>query len=169
MQPFRQIFDPASQAFTYLLGDISSGQAVVIDPGSEASTMPLLAMLPELDLQLCYVLQTHVHDTDLDDAVSLGVRTGARVVTGEVRAGSFSEHVRHGETIVFGNEAIRVIGTPGHTPCPVSYLWNDRVFTGDTLLIDDCGRTDLPAGDAAALYDSITRATPDIRSMTLTC
>ncbi len=158
MQHFRQIFDPASKAFTYLLGDTSSGQAVVIDPGSEATTMPLLAMLAELRLSLRYVLQTHVHDTDPDDAGSLGERTGARAVTGgEVRGRRASNGIRHDETIVFGNEAIRVIGTPGHTPCSVSYLWNDRVFTGDTLLIDDCGRTDLPGGDAAALYDSITR------------
>jgi len=158
MQPFRQIFDPASQAFTYLLGDTRSGLAVVIDPGSEATTMPLLAMLAELGLSLHYVLQTHVHGTDPDHAAGLGERTGARAVAGgEVRAGRARKGVRHDETIAFGNEAIRVIGTPGHTPCSVSYLWNDRVFTGDSLLIEECGRTDLPGGDAAALYDSITR------------
>jgi sulfur dioxygenase len=157
MHAFRQIFDPATRAFTYLLGDTRSGQAVVIDPGSEATTIPLLAMLAELDLKLRYVLQTHVHDTGPDDAASLGEQTGARLVAVRTRAGGASKSVKHDETIVFGNEAIRVIGTPGHTPCSVSYLWNDRVFTGDSLLIDDCGHTDPPAGDAAALYDSITR------------
>ncbi len=154
MHNFRQIFDPASCAFTYLLGDNRSGQAVVIDPGDDAATMPLLAMLAELDLKLRYVLQTHVHDSAPDDAAHLAERTGARVVAG---AGRASKGVQHDEKIVFGNDTIRVIGTPGHTPCSVSYLWNDRVFTGDTLLIDNCGRTDLCGADAGALYDSITR------------
>jgi len=157
MSHFRQIFDPTSCAFTYLLGDSGSGQAVVIDAGGAATAVPLLAMLAELGLQVSYVLQTHVHDAEPDDAASLGERTGAPVAGARVRAGGSGMLVRHGETIVFGDQAIRVIGTPGHTPCSVSYLWNDRVFTGDALLIDDCGRTDPPAGDAAALYDSITR------------
>jgi sulfur dioxygenase len=157
MSYFRQIFDATSCAFTYLLGDTSSGQAVVIDAGAAATSVPLLAMLAELDLQVSYVLQTHVHDTDHGDAASLGQRTGAPVVAARIRAGGASMGVRHGETIVFGEQIIRVIATPGHTPCSVSYLWNDRVFTGDALLIDDCGRTDPPDGDAAALYDSIMR------------
>ena len=155
MTHFRQIFDPGTFAFTYLLGD-DSGAAVVIDAGSEQTTLPVLAMLAELNLRLDYLLQTHVHDDEPNDAAALKERTGARVVASEaVRAGA-DIPVRHGDTITFGSEVIHVIGTPGHTSGCLSYLWRDRVFTGDALLIGSCGRTGLMGEDPAALYDSIT-------------
>jgi len=156
MTHFRQIFDPGTVAFTYLLGD-DGGAAVVVDPGTERTNLPLLAMLAELNLRLDYVLQTHVHDDEPNDAAAIGERTGARVVASEAARPSADITVRHGDTITFGREVIHVIATPGHTPGSVSYLWRDRVFTGDTLLIGSCGRAGLMGEDPAALYDSITQ------------
>ena len=155
MTHFRQIFDPGTFAFTYLLGD-DSGAAVVVDAGSERTTLPVLAMLAELNLRLDYLLQTHVHDDEPNEAAALKERTGARVVTSETARAGADITVRHGDTITFGSEVIHVIGTPGHTSGCLSYLWRDRVFTGDALLIGSCGRTDLAGEDPAALYDSIT-------------
>jgi len=155
MTHFRQIFEPRTSAFTYLLGD-DSGAAVVIDAGSERTTLPVLAMLAELNLRLDYLLQTHVHDDEPNDAAVLKDRTGARVVASEAFSASADISVRHGAAITFGSEMIHVIGTPGHTPGCLSYLWRDRVFTGDALLIGSCGRTGLMGEDPAALYDSIT-------------
>jgi glyoxylase-like metal-dependent hydrolase (beta-lactamase superfamily II) len=154
---FRQFFDPKSFAFTYLLADADSRDAVVIDAGHERTTLALLAMLAELDLQLDYVLQTHIHDDALRGAKELKERTGARVVLSETASNSADLQIRHGDTVTFGNEVIDVISTPGHTQGCLSYLWRDRVFTGDALLIGGCGSTDRPGGDPAVLYDSITR------------
>ncbi len=154
MPHFRQIFEPRTFAFTYLLGD-DSGAAVVIDAGSERTTLPVLAMLAELNLRLDYLMQTHVHDDEPSDAAALMKRTGARVVANDAAMASADIPVRHGDTVTFGSEVIHVIGTPGHTPGCLSYLWRDRVFTGDTLLIGSCGRADHVGEDPAALYDSV--------------
>lgn len=155
MTHFRQIFDQETLAFTYLLGD-DSGAAILIDAGSERTTLPVLAILAELNLRLDYLLQTHLHDDEPNDAAALKERTGARVVASEAFMASADIPVRHGTTISFGSELVHVIGTPGHTSGCLSYLWHDRVFTGDALLIGSCGRTELQGGDPAALYDSIT-------------
>jgi glyoxylase-like metal-dependent hydrolase (beta-lactamase superfamily II) len=155
MTHFRQIFEPRTFAFTYLLAD-DSGAAVVIDAGSERTTLPVLAMLAELNLRLDFLMQTHLHDDEPNDVAALRERTGARVVASAFPRPCADIPARHGDTIAFGNEAIHVIGTPGHTPGCLSYLWRDRVFTGDTLLIGSCGRSDLIGEDPAALYDSIS-------------
>jgi len=156
MTHFRQIFDPATAAFTYLVGE-HVGAAVVVDPGAERTNLPLLAMLAELNLRLEYVLQTHVHDDGPNEAAALRERTGARVVASAAASAGADVPVRHGDTITFGGEVIHVIATPGHTPGSLSYLWRDRVFTGDTLLIGRCGRAGLMGEDPATLYDSITQ------------
>lgn len=155
MTHFRQIFDPGTFGFTYLVGD-DSGAAVVIDAGSERTSLPVLAMLAELNLRLDYLLQTHLHDDEPNDAAALKERNGARVMANAFPGACADISARHGDTITFGKEVIHVIGTPGHTPGCLSYLWHDRVFTGDTRLIGSCGRTDLQGGDPAAHYDSIT-------------
>ena len=113
-------------------------------------------MLAELNLRLDYLLQTHVHDDEPNDAASLKERTGARTVASETARAGADITVRHGDTITFGSEVIHVIATPGHTPGCLSYLWRDRAFTGDTLLIGSCGRSGLMGEDPAELYDSIT-------------
>ena len=157
MPHFRQIFDPALASFTYLLGDAEAHEAIVIDPASERATMAVLAMLDESDLRLACTLLTHAHDDEACRAAALKERTGAALVASAACPGVADLTVDHGDTITFGNEVIHVIATPGHTPGCLSYLWRDRVFTGDALLIGSCGRTDQPGGDPGTLYDSVTR------------
>lgn len=153
---FRQLYDPPTRAFTYLAADPASPAAVAVDPG-EGTVLPLLGMADELDLRLAYVLCTHVHDGVHGAATRVRERSGARIVAGRRAPVDADLRVRHGDEIAFGNEVVRVLDTPGHTVGDVSYLWRDRLFSGDALLIRGCGRTDLPGGDAGTLFDSVTR------------
>lgn len=153
---FRQLFDDGSSTLTYLLADPMNGDAVLIDTVRE-QVGRYVTLLQEEGLRLAWVLETHVHADHITGAASLKELTGARSVTGE-QAGTACADVRarEGDAIPFGSELLRVIGTPGHTPACITYQWRDRVFTGDSLLIGGCGRTDFQGGDAGSLYDSIT-------------
>jgi glyoxylase-like metal-dependent hydrolase (beta-lactamase superfamily II) len=157
MAHFRQLLDRSSSAYTYLLADAETREALVIDPVAEQA-QTVFAWLNELDLSLGLVLATHVHAGPITAATELKARTGAAIVlSARGVASSADVQAQHGDKLVLGSEVIRVLGTPGHTTSCVSYLWRDRVFTGDSLLIGGCGRTDLPGGDAGMLYDSVTR------------
>jgi sulfur dioxygenase len=156
MTCFRQLYDPQSRSFTYLLADLDLHEAVAVDPHPAGVLLPLLGMVDELDLRLAYLLCTHFHGGIPDPVGDLRRRTGARIVAGAVNTVGVDRGVRDRDVVVFGNEVVRVLDTPGHTIGDVSYLWRDRVFTGDALQVGGCGRTDLPGGDAGALYDSIT-------------
>lgn len=153
---FRQLYDESSSTLTYLLADAGTGDAVLIDTVRE-HVGGYITLLQEEGLRLVALLETHVHADHVTGAASLKELTGARTVTGQHAGTACADvHVAHGDVIPFGNELLRVLATPGHTPGCVSYQWRDRVFTGDCLLIGGCGRTDFQHGDAGALYDSIT-------------
>jgi glyoxylase-like metal-dependent hydrolase (beta-lactamase superfamily II) len=154
---FRQLHDPSSRAFTYLLADVDARAAVAIDPEPDGIVLPLLGLVGELDLRLHYLLCTHAHPGATGTIERLRERTGAQIVAGVVAPIDADVRVRQGDRVTFGSESIRVLDTPGHTAADVSYLWCDRVFSGDALLIRGCGRTDLPGGDAGVLFDSITQ------------
>ena len=154
---FRQLFDTDSSTYTYLLGDLSQHEAVLIDPVRE-HLMLYLSLLNEQKLKLCCVLETHVHADHVTCASQLRDKTGAKVAIGRHAGAECADvHLQGGETLQFGSESIAVLATPGHTTGCTSYLWRDRLFTGDALLIGTCGRTDFQGGDAGALYDSITQ------------
>ncbi len=157
MTIFRQLYDAPHRAFSYLLADRAGGTAVAVDPVPEGIALPLLALADELDLELEYLLLTHVHDGEQPALERLKSRMGARLAASERAPVAADVRLQHRDTLTFGHETIQVIGTPGHTPGCLSYLWGGRVFTGDALLIRGCGRTDLPNGDAGQLFDSITR------------
>ncbi len=153
---FRQLYDEDSGTLSYLLADPMSGDAVLIDTVRE-HVGHYLTLLQEMNLQLVWLLETHVHADHVTGAAGLKELTGARTVTGRHAGASCADILADdGHTVVFGNEVIRVIPTPGHTPGCVTYQWRDRLFTGDALLIGGCGRTDFQGGDAGTLYDSIT-------------
>lgn len=155
MIAFRQLHDTASGAFSYLLAHGAGGAALLVDPVREHVTL-YLALLDELELRLAYVLETHVHEDHASARDQLAATCGAQLVLGRAAPAAVPAiRVGHGDTLRFGPERLRVLATPGHTPGCVSYLWRDRVFTGDALLIGSCGRTDLPGGDAGQLYDSL--------------
>ncbi|ROR32857.1 MBL fold metallo-hydrolase [Inmirania thermothiophila] len=153
MAVFRQLFDPESSTYTYLLGE--AGEAVLIDPVREQAGRDL-ALLARLGLRLVWSLDTHVHADHVTAAALLQARTGCATAVGQ-RAGvaCADRLLAEGDEIRFGGEVIRVLETPGHTAGCVSYLWRDRLFTGDALLIGGCGRTDFQDGDPGTLYDSI--------------
>ncbi|TMH50849.1 MAG: MBL fold metallo-hydrolase [Betaproteobacteria bacterium] len=153
---FKQLFDPASSTLTYLIADDSNHEAVLIDPVTEQVERDV-RLLREHGLALKYTLETHVHADHVTAAHALKQATGARTaVCRDCNAQGYDRLLKDGDVILFGHEEILTIATPGHTPGSVSYLWRDRVFTGDTLLIGGCGRTDFQNGSAEALWHSIT-------------
>jgi sulfur dioxygenase len=154
---FRQLFDPASSTYTYLLGDTAGGDAIIVDPVREQAGRDI-ALVRELGLRLGWIVETHVHADHVTGALALKQATGARTaVSQHCGATGFDLMLDDGVLLEFGGESLRAIATPGHTPGSSCFLWQDRLLTGDTLLIGGCGRTDFQQGDAAALYDSITK------------
>jgi len=153
---FRQLFDPSSSTFTYLLGEAPSRSAVIVDPVREHAHRDL-GLIEELGLKLAYILETHVHADHITGANALKRVTGAQTaVSQHCGASGFDRVLDEGDIIEFGRQSLLVIATPGHTPGSSCFLWHDRLLTGDTLLIGGCGRTDFQQGDAGTLYDSIT-------------
>ncbi|HSI06228.1 MAG: MBL fold metallo-hydrolase [Myxococcota bacterium] len=160
---FRQLFDTTSSTYTYLLGDQASGRAVLIDPVLELADRDL-EQIHDLGLTLSHVLDTHVHADHVTAASVLKSRTGATTVSSERGAVCADRKLKHGEPLQVGGITIRALATPGHTDDSLSYVLNDRVFTGDALLVRGCGRTDFQNGDPETLYKSITEvlfALPD--------
>jgi sulfur dioxygenase len=152
---FKQLFDPASFSYTYLIADDTTHEAVLIDPVLEQAERDL-KLLREHGLSLRYTLETHVHADHITAALAIKQATQAQsAVARDCSAQGYDRYLDDGNVILFGHEEIFVIATPGHTPGSVSYLWRDRLFTGDTLLIGGCGRTDFQNGSAAALYRSV--------------
>jgi len=157
MNLFRQLFDPESSTYTYLLADDATHEAVLIDPVMEQAGRDL-ALLREHGLCLRWTLETHVHADHVTAATAIRNTTGARTaVSRDCNAQGYDRLLADGDVVLFGHQEIMVIATPGHTTGSVSFLWHDRVFTGDTLLIGGCGRTDFQGGSAQALYHSITQ------------
>lgn len=156
---FRQLFDPESSTYTYLLADVDSREAVLIDP-VRGQIERDLALIRELDLKLKYTLETHVHADHVTSSGVMRQLTGSQsVLSRHAQTGCNDISVSHGNTLNFGKHHLRVLETPGHTDSCVSYYDEEgqRVFTGDTLLIRGCGRTDFQQGDAHKLYTSITQ------------
>lgn len=161
--PFFQRFDPVSSTFTYLLACGRTREAVLIDPVLEQSARDL-ALLAEAGVTVRWLLDTHVHADHVTGASALQQALAAapggapRTAVGlACEAGGYDRALTDGERIAFGDEHLAAIATPGHTPGSMSFLWRDRLFTGDALLIGGCGRTDFQSGDAGALYDAITQ------------
>lgn len=155
MTHFRQIHEPRSHAYAYLLADTDRREAVIIDPAAGQSTL-YLALLDELQARLTQVLLTHSHEAYAGSAEELCRATGALcVASGRSGIAGVDVPVDDHAVIPCGDELLRCRATPGHTLGCISYLWRDRAFTGDTLLIGDCGGAG--SGDAGLLFDSVTR------------
>jgi sulfur dioxygenase len=155
---FKQLFDQETWTYTYLIADPVSKDAVLIDPVN-THIDDYIAMLKELGLQLKYSLETHVHADHITASGHLRQRLGAQTGVSQLCGAETADiQIQDGDIFEFADgEQIKVIATPGHTRGSLSFLWRDRVFTGDSLLIGGCGRTDFQGGDAGAQYDSITQ------------
>lgn len=153
---FKQFYDETSSTLTYLIADMVSKQAVLIDPVAE-NIDTYLQVISMHNLTLMYSLETHVHADHITGGGKLKSMTMAKTgVSQGCGAEAADIQLQDNDIITFGNESITVIATPGHTIGSVSFKWQDKVFTGDSLLINGCGRTDFQNGDAGKLYDCIT-------------
>jgi sulfur dioxygenase len=142
---------------TYLAICERTRKAAVIDPVRD-KVERYIAVLAYHRLQLDSIIDTHTHADHRSGAMELGGLAAAPVVMHRLAPAPHVEvHVEDGQTLKVGDEELRVLHTPGHTPDSISLLARDRVFTGDVLFIHGTGRPDLPGGDAGAQYDSITR------------
>src|ERR1700748_2755890 len=152
---FRQLFDQQSGTYSYLLASRSGGEALIIDPVLEKVDR-YLQLVRELDLKLVKAVDTHLHADHITGLGALRDRTRCVTVMGEqTLADVVSMRVAEGDRIEIEGIRLDVLYTPGHTDDSYSYLMDDRVFTGDTLLIRGTGRTDFQNGSARAQYDSI--------------
>ena len=157
MMIFRQLFDPQSSTYTYLLGDRASGESILIDPVFEQARRDA-ALVRELNLKLAATLETHVHADHVTGAWLLKERCGSAIaVPRECGASGADRYLADGEKVRFGTRHVEVRATPGHTHGCVTYVLDDEsmAFTGDALLIRGTGRTDFQQGDARALYRSV--------------
>jgi glyoxylase-like metal-dependent hydrolase (beta-lactamase superfamily II) len=156
---FRQLIEPDSCTYTYLLSCPDSGTTALIDPVLDTVERDL-ALLQSLGLQLDYTIDTHVHADHLTGARRLKELTGCRTVyPAMVEAVCVDIGLREGEAFRLGSLTLQPLYTPGHTDHHHAYLIDNgtqpMLFSGDALLIDGCGRTDFQSGDARTLYRSI--------------
>lgn len=156
---FRQLFDPESSTYSYLLGDEETRQAILID-SVLGSTEQTLLLLEQLDLRLSIALDTHTHADHITGLGALRDRTGCTTMMGEQAVAScLTANFKDGDQITAGNIKLEVIYSPGHTDDSYSfYLPNETgsmLFSGDTLLIRGTGRTDFQNGDAEQQYNSL--------------
>jgi glyoxylase-like metal-dependent hydrolase (beta-lactamase superfamily II)/rhodanese-related sulfurtransferase len=154
---FRQLFDPQSSTYTYLLAERASREALLIDPVFEQARRDV-ALLEELGLKLAWTLETHVHADHVTGAWLLKERLGSRIaVAAASGAQGADRYLQPGDTIGFGKRRLEARATPGHTAGCLTYVLDDRsmAFTGDALLIRGCGRTDFQQGDARRLFRSV--------------
>ncbi len=154
---FRQLHDPRSSTYTYLLADPESGEAVIIDPVFEQARRDS-ALVRELGLRLLYTLDTHVHADHVTGAWLLKQLTGSRIaIAASSGASGMDLGLEDGDVVNFGRHHLEARATPGHTNGCMTYVLDDAsmAFTGDALLIRGAGRTDFQQGDAHVLYRSI--------------
>ncbi|MCK9381453.1 MAG: MBL fold metallo-hydrolase [Sulfuritalea sp.] len=152
---FRQLFEPLSSTYTYLLGCEETSLAVLIDPVIVAVERDL-AEITRLGLTLAYTLDTHIHADHITAALELKKQAGSKIAAPACdRLPCADLGIEEGRPLTVGGIVLHPLHTPGHTDGHFAYLAGDRVFTGDALLIDGCGRTDFQNGDADALYKSV--------------
>ncbi len=152
---FRQLFDRESSTYSYLLASHAGGEALLIDPVRE-QTDSYLTLIEQLGLKLVIAADTHTHADHVTALGNLRLATGCVTMMGErTQAECVSAQFKDGQTLSLDGLKLRALYTPGHTDESFSFVMEDRVFTGDVLLIRGTGRTDFQNGDPYLSYDSI--------------
>lgn len=152
---FYQLFEHESSTYTYLIADPLTKEAALIDSVIETVDRDL-KLIEELGLELKYVLDTHIHADHITGAGEIRKRTGAQsAVSVDAKVDCVDIALKDGQELSLGNKKIKVLATPGHTNSCVSFLFEDKVFTGDALLIRGTGRTDFQQGSSDQLYESV--------------
>ena len=152
---FEQLFDTKSSTYTYIISSGKGREALIIDPVIE-HTDKYIEVLKNLELKLVKVIDTHIHADHVTGLNELNKRTNCTRIMGEKSKSEVIDlRIKDSEKINVENIELKAIYTPGHTDCSYSYLMNDRVFTGDTLLINGTGRTDFQNGSSKDAYHSL--------------
>ncbi len=156
-----QLFDPTSSTYTYILFDEASREALIIDPVDEQLERDL-GVLREHGLRLVWAVETHAHADHVTSAGLLAEHVGAQTAAPDgCHIGTAAVQLVDGQTLGFGAQSIRCLHTPGHTAGSMCFFWDAahgrHVFTGDTLLVNGCGRTDFQSGSPQAMYHSLTQ------------
>ena len=152
---FEQLFDTKSSTYTYIISSGKGREALIIDPVIE-HTDEYIKVLKNLELKLVKVIDTHIHADHITGLNELNKRTNCTRIMGEKSKSEVVDvRLKDNEKIKIESIELKAIYTPGHTDCSYSYLMNDRVFTGDTLLINGTGRTDFQNGSSYDAYDSL--------------
>ena len=152
---FEQLFDTKSSTYTYVISSGEGREALIIDPVIE-HTDEYLKILEKLKLKLVKVIDTHIHADHITALNELNKRTSCTRIMGENSKSEVIDlKIKDNEKINIENIELVAMYTPGHTDCSYSYLMKDRVFTGDTLLINGTGRTDFQNGSSYDAYDSL--------------
>ena len=152
---FKQLFDTKSSTYTYLISSGKGREALIIDPVIE-NVNEYINVLKELDLKLVKVIDTHIHADHVTGASKLKDITKCSTIMGDhTPADAVEIKVKDEEIIKLDNLEIKALYTPGHTSDSFSFLMNDHLFSGDTLLINGTGRTDFQNGSSKDAYDSI--------------
>ena len=150
-----QLFDAPSGTYTYILMHPETREAIIIDPVEEQIDRDL-EVLKAYNLTLRFAVETHAHADHITSAAKLVEFTGAKTAApADCGITTASIQLKHGDTLTCGTETLKALHTPGHTGGSMCFVWGGHVFTGDTLLINGCGRTDFQSGSAQALYQSI--------------
>ena len=152
---FEQLFDNKSSTYTYIISSGEGREALIIDPVIE-HTEEYLKILEKLKLKLVKVIDTHIHADHITGLNELSKRTNCTKIMGEQSKSEVVDiKIKEDDKIEIDKIEIKAIYTPGHTDCSYSFLMKDRIFTGDTLLINGTGRTDFQNGSAKTQYDSL--------------
>ncbi len=152
---FKQLFDDKSSTYTYILASGKGREALIIDPVIE-DTSSYTKILNELELKLVKVIDTHIHADHISAMAELKKRTNCQTVMGEhSKSEVVSLKVKDNEKISIDGINLEALYTPGHTDDSYCFLMQDRIFTGDTLLINGTGRTDFQNGSSCEAYDSL--------------
>ena len=152
---FKQVFDTKTSTYTYLIASAKGREAVIIDPVLE-NVEDYISVLKQLDLKLVKVIDTHIHADHITGASKLKQATNCTTIMGEhTPADTVEIKVKDQEIINIDNLKIKSMYTPGHTSDSYSFLLNNYLFTGDTLLINGTGRTDFQNGSSKDAYNSL--------------
>ena len=152
---FNQLFDSKSSTYTYIISSGKGREALIIDPVIE-HTDEYVKVLESLELKLVKVIDTHIHADHISGLNELNKRTNCTRIMGEKSKSEVVDlKLKDNENISIENIQLKAIYTPGHTDCSYCYVMNDRVFTGDTLLINGTGRTDFQSGSPYDAYESL--------------
>ena len=152
---FRQLFDEKTWTYSYIIGDISSKKAIIIDPVIDKVDRDM-KLLQELDLSLTYIFDTHIHADHVTGSGMLRTKTGAKIAMGIWASVAKPDILlKDNDILSIGEIQITTLETPGHTDGCLSFLIDDMVFTGDALLIRKTGRTDFQQGSPEKLFHSI--------------